>query len=90
MNIYELAEKIGGEIVGGRLLGMVDGKKQYLSDVGSDGQPFLNAEGIALANEPMPATPITVEETATVAEEAPKRKKKNESGVEVDDVQIEI
>ena len=90
MNIYELAQKIGGEVVGGLLLGMVNGKKQYLSDVGSDGQPFLNAEGIALANEPMPATPVVGEEVVAVTEETPKRKKKNDAGVEVDDVQIEI
>ena len=97
MNIYELAEKIGAEVVGGRLLGTVNGKKQYLSDVGSDGQPFLNAEGIAFANEPAPTVEVSVaevaavtEEVAVVTEETPKRKKKNEAGVEVDDIQIEI
>jgi hypothetical protein len=88
MNIYELAEKVGGEIVGGRLIGVVDGKKQYLSEVGSDGQAFLTAAGLLLANEPIPE--VTVEEVAAVTEEAPKRKKKNEAGVETDDIQIEI
>jgi hypothetical protein len=86
MNINELAEKVGGEIVGGRLIAVVDGKKQYLSDVGSDGQQFLNAEGIALANEPIPE--VIIEEVVAITEEAPKRKKKSET--DVDDVQIEI
>jgi hypothetical protein len=86
MNINELAEKVGGEIVGGRLIAVIDGKKQYLSDVGSDGQQFLNAEGIALANEPIPE--VILEEVVAITEEPPKRKKKSET--DVDDVQIEI
>jgi len=86
MNIYELAEKVGGEIVGGRLIGVVDGKKQYLSEVGSDGQAFLTPAGLLLANEPIPE--VTVEEVVAITEEPPKRKKKSET--DVDDVQIEI
>jgi|FreactcultureFD7_1027221.scaffolds.fasta_scaffold01498_3 hypothetical protein len=89
MNIYELAEKIGGEVVGGHLIAVVDGKKQYVSEVGADGRPYLNALGLALENDLTPDVAPTVEEIATVTD-TPKAKKVKSSTDVLDDVEIKI
>ena len=88
MNIYELANKVGGEIVGGRLIATVNGVKQHLSDIGSDGQAFLNAAGLALINDPTPEVAPTIEEVATVVE--PKTKKTKSALDTLDEVEIKI
>jgi hypothetical protein len=77
MDINALADKVGGEIVGGRLLAVVDGKKQYLTAVGDNGEPFLNELGLKLSNElsfeaPEPEAP------------APKRGRRKAEAAEVD------
>ena len=87
MNIYELAEKIGGEVVGGHLIAVVDGKKQYVSEVGADGRPYLNALGLALENDLTPDVAPTVEEIATVTD-TPKAKKVKSSTDVLDDVEV--
>lgn len=51
MDINELADKVGGEIVGGRLVAVVDGKKAYLTSIGAAGAPFLNELGLRISNE---------------------------------------
>jgi len=51
MDINTLASKVGGEIVGGRLLAVVDGKKAYLTTIGGGGVPFLNELGLRISNE---------------------------------------
>ena len=51
MDINTLASKVGGEIVGGRLVAMVDGKKAYLTTIGDNGKPFLNDLGLRISNE---------------------------------------
>lgn len=51
MDINTLASKVGGEIVGGRLVAVVDGKKAYLTNVGEGGKPFLNELGLRISNE---------------------------------------
>jgi hypothetical protein len=81
MTLNELEKRLNAEAAGGRLVVMHDGKKQYITDIGDDGQPFLNALGLELHNaadnEPTPVTK--------------KREKKVESVVATgDDVQIEV
>lgn len=51
MDINTLASQLGGEVVGGRLLATVDGKKAYLTTIGDDGKPFLNELGLRISNE---------------------------------------
>jgi hypothetical protein len=51
MDINTLASKVGGEFVGGRLLATIDGKKQYLTLVGSDGKSILTEVGLKVSNE---------------------------------------
>lgn len=51
MDINTLASKVGGEFVGGRLLAMIDGKKQYLTLIGSDGKSILTEVGLKVSNE---------------------------------------
>lgn len=76
-----LMTKYRVEMAGGRHVAVVDGKKQYLSDVAKDGTVFINELGLRLqeemASEPAPA-PVA----------KPKREKKAE--VEVDDVQLDV
>ena len=91
MNIYELANKVGGEIVGGRLIATINGVKQHLSEIGSDGQAFLNAAGLALVNEPAPEVAPTVEEVASAVEEPATKTKKTKSALDtLDEVEIKI
>lgn len=81
MNLNELETRLNAESSGGRLVVMHEGKKQYITDIGDDGQAFLNALGLELHN-------------AADAEPAPtpkKRDKKIESAVATsDEVQIEV
>lgn len=62
---------IGGELAGGRLVAVVDGKRQYLSDVGDGGHIFMNEVGLRLQNEfesaPVAAAPRTVKKTKSAA-----------------------
>lgn len=84
MDINELADKVGGEIVGGRLLATVDGKKAYLTNVGDDG-PFLNDLGLKISNE------LSHVEAAAVAEEpAPKRGRRKAEAPAVEPEQLEL
>lgn len=46
MDMSVFADKIGAEVVGGRVLAVVDGKKAWLSDI-VDGLPVLNELGVA-------------------------------------------
>jgi hypothetical protein len=81
MTLNELETRLKAESAGGRLVVMHEGKKQYITDIGDDGQAFLNALGLELHN-------------AADAEAAPapkKRDKKVESvATTSDDVQIEV
>lgn len=72
MDINELANKVGGEIVGGRLVALVDGKKAYLTTIGDDGKPFLNELGLRISNE-LSLAESAKPEPEPKAEPAPKR-----------------
>lgn len=61
MDINTLASKVGGEFVGGRLLATIDGTKQYLTLVGSDGKSILTEVGLKVSNELSLAEPPVVE-----------------------------
>lgn len=50
MGINELAEKLGGEVVGGRLVATVNGKRVYLTNVGAGGEQILNEVGLEVSN----------------------------------------
>lgn len=89
MTLDELAVAIGAESMGGRLIVLVDDKRTYITDIGDDGQPFLNALGLQLHNDAEAAA-------ANKPAKAPRAKK---ADVEVapegeaaatDDVQIEV
>lgn len=85
MDINELADKVGGEIVGGRLLATVEGKKAYLTNVGDDGKAFLNDLGLKISNE------LSHVEAAAVAEEpAPKRGRRKAEAPAVEPEQLEL
>jgi hypothetical protein len=88
MDINALAAKVNGEIVGGRLIAVVDGKKQYLSGVSDSGEPFLTELGLQISNELSFAKEPVVEAEAP----APKRSRRKAETVEVDIApeQIEI
>ena len=82
MTLNELEIRLNAESAGGRLIVMHDGKKQYITDIGDDGQPFLNALGLELHN-------------AAEAAPAPTSKKREKKVVEDvattgDDVQLEV
>lgn len=82
MNLNELETRLNAESAGGRLIVMHEGRKQYITDIGDDGQPFLNALGLELHN-------------AAEAEPAPAPKKREKKVVEdvastSDGVQIEV
>ena len=81
MTLNELEKHLNAESAGGRLVVWHDGKKQYITEVGDDGQPFLNELGLMLHNA----------SDAEVAVAPKKREKKTESVVATsDDVQIEV
>jgi hypothetical protein len=81
MTLNELEKHLSAESAGGRLVVWHDGKKQYITEVGDDGQPFLNELGLMLHNAA----------DAEVAVAPKKREKKTESVVATsDDVQIEV
>lgn len=87
MDINTLASKVGGEIVGGRLVAVVDGKKAYLTTIGDGGVPFLNELGLRISNELS-----HLEVPAPAPAPAPKRGRRKAEAVEapaVDD-QLEI
>lgn len=46
MQVSELEARLGGEVVGGRLIAQVDGKRQYLTDVNGN----LNELGLLVSN----------------------------------------
>lgn len=84
MTLNELETRLNAESAGGRLVVLHEGTKKYITDIGDDGQPFLNALGLelhnALDNEPVPT---------------PKKREKKVEIVEPpvatsDDVQIEV
>lgn len=83
LDVGTFAEKVNGELVGGRVIGLYGGKKVFLTGIGDDGQPFLTAEGLDLDN-----TIVTATEVETPAPK--KGRKKVEDTVSVDDVQIEV
>lgn len=45
MDRAELAAKYNGELVGGRVSAVIDGKRQYLTDVTEDGNWLINLLG---------------------------------------------
>lgn len=85
MDINTLATKVDGEVVGGRLVARVNGKKVYLTGIGDDGQPFLNEEGLRISNElshlaaPQPAV-----------EPAPKRTRRKAEAPTIEPEQLEL
>ena len=84
MTLSELETRLNAESAGGRLVVVHDGKKQYITDIGDDGQAFLNELGLMLHNA-----------ADNAAEPAPAPKKREKKVVEdvastSDDVQIEV
>lgn len=69
MNVKELIERYNAEQVGSRLIATVDGRKEYIADVGNGGFQ-LTAVGLKLQHEHEAAKEL-VEEKAP----APKAKK---------------
>lgn len=45
LDVTAFAEKVGGEVVGGRVLAVVDGAKAFLSII-VEGKPMLNEAGV--------------------------------------------
>lgn len=84
MDINELATKVGGEIVGGRVLATVGGKKAYLTNVGEDGKPFLNELGLKISNE------LSFAEPAPAEEPTPKRSRRKAEAPAVEPEQLEL
>jgi hypothetical protein len=88
MTLNELEKHLNAESAGGRLIVWHDGKKQYITDMNGDGEPFLNELGLMLHN-------AADAEVAVAA--APKKREKKiveevaEAPVAAsDDVQIEV
>jgi hypothetical protein len=88
MTLNELEKHLNAESAGGRLVVWHDGKKQYITDISGDGEPFLNELGLILHN---------AADAAVAAAVAPKKREKKivEDVVEApvamsDDVQIEV
>ena len=88
MTLNELEKYLNAESAGGRLVVWHDGKKQYITDMNGDGEPFLNELGLMLHN---------AADAAVAAAAAPKKREKKivEDVVEApvatsDDVQIEV
>ena len=86
MTLNELETRLGAESAGGRLVVWHEGKKQYITDIGDDGQAFLNALGIELHNEldnaPIPAVKKREKKVVEDIAEAPVATS--------DEVQIEV
>ena len=88
MTLNELEKHLNADSAGGRLVVWHDGKKQYITDMNGDGEPFLNELGLLLHN---------AADAAVAAAAAPKKREKKivEDVVEApvatsDDVQIEV
>lgn len=78
--VKELIERYNAEEVGGRLIATVDGKREYIADIGSGG--FMLTEiGLRLEHD---REQVVVEEP--VESEKPKRKKKADADVASEDV----
>lgn len=93
MDINELADKVGGEIVGGRLLATVDGKKAYLTNVGEDGSAYLNELGLKISNElSFVEAPAQVAPQEAPQEEAatPKRSRRRAEAPAAEPEQLEL
>lgn len=85
MDINALAIKVDGEVVGGRLVALVNGKKVYLTGIGEDGKPFLNEEGLRISNE------LSHLEAAQPAPEpAPKRTRRKAEAPTIEPEQLEL
>jgi hypothetical protein len=89
MTLNELEKHLNAESAGGRLVVWHDGKKQYITDISGDGEPFLNELGLMLHN--------AADAAVAAAVAAPKKREKKivEDVVEApvamsDDVQIEV
>jgi hypothetical protein len=84
MTLNELEKRLNAESAGGRLVVFHDGKKQYITDIGDDGQAFLNELGLMLHN--------AADHTTEPAPAPKKREKKVVEDVATtsDDVQIEV
>lgn len=87
MDINTLASKVGGEIVGGRLVATVNDKKVYLSGIGDDGQPFLNEEGLRISNE---LSHVEAAQAAPAAESAPKRGRRKAEVADPENIEIDV
>lgn len=83
MTLDELAVALNAESMGGRLIVLVDDKRTYITDIGDDGQPFLNTLGLQLNNEAEAAA-------ADKPAKAPKAKKVEADTAATDEVQIEV
>lgn len=87
MDINELATKVDGEVVGGRLVATVNGKKIYLTGIGEDGTPFLNEEGLRISNE---LSHKEAAQAALAAEVAPKRARRKTESVEPEQLELDV
>jgi hypothetical protein len=87
MTLNELETHLNAESAGGRLIVWHDGKKQYITDLNGEGQPFLNELGLMLHNiaDKEVAAPVVKKREKKVVEdvvEAP--------AATSDEVQIEV
>lgn len=80
-DVVAFAEKVGGELVAGRVIGVVGGKRVYLTGVGEKGEVFLTEEGL-LAQDALDAAPAPAP--------APKAKRAKKETVADDPVQLEL
>lgn len=78
-----LMKKYNVEMAGGRHVAVVDGKKQYLTNVGADGKVFVNELGLRLEGE--------LEEAAPEPTTAPTTKAKREKkAAAVEELQLDL
>lgn len=89
MNAAEVAKKLGGEEVGGRVSVLHEGKRQYVMDI-VDGHAFLNELGVMLiqaAHEVDETGPFAQEE---VVAEKPARKGRKPAAPAADEITIDV
>jgi molybdenum-dependent DNA-binding transcriptional regulator ModE len=93
INVSEIAQELGGEQVGNRVIVVHEGRKQYATELGDGGHAFLNELGIELMAayraRQQPAEEADPVEAAPV-EAKPARRKKGESLLGIDSLKIEL
>lgn len=89
-----LIDKYKAQRVAGRLVAVVDGKRQYLTDLGADGRAYLTRLGVRLQSElaavPAPTPQPTPQPTPEPQEQAPAKRGRKAAKGAADDVEIEV